>query len=189
MPDALVSSDNTVVLADGSTRIVESMFSTVCDLAGDHAEVLCRLHPARRQAFDRVLAGGQRIAIELHVNNLRDGGVTVIDYVSLAASGVDKVIGQAQARHFDPGAEPLIRQVRDKSFRLLFHRLPPAQHVLGEAFDLEHFCDALVDHCTADMHQDDRAVFYIAPSTSADQIKQILTFLRDYRGLPPLTAR
>ncbi|MDB5962597.1 MAG: hypothetical protein JWP59_3891 [Massilia sp.] len=188
-----IACDNTVVLADGSLLIVESMFSTVCDLANDHAEVLARLHPVKKRLFDSVVTGaaraatmpGQRVHIELHVNNLRGGGTEVIDYTSLAGRRFDHVAGEALGRGFEPGAEPVIRQLRDKSFRLLFHAMPPIKHVLGASFDADHFCEQLVARCAADMHQDDHDVFYIARSAGPADIKEIFAFIRDYRGVPP----
>lgn len=181
-----------VQLADGSVRIIESMFSQVCDLANDHAEVLCRLHPLKKQRFDRVLAdaaqertaGCPRVDIELHVNHLH-GGIAVLNYAELARARFDNIAGQASGHGFEPGAEPVIRQLRDKSFRLVFHAMPPEQHRLGEAFDADHFGPALVAACAADMHQDDRDVFYIASSARAAHIKEIFAFLRDYQGASP----
>ncbi|WP_426195422.1 hypothetical protein [Massilia sp. DWR3-1-1] len=188
-----IACDNTVVQADGSLRIVESMFSTVCDLARDHGEVLSRLHPVKKERFDQVLTGAatvaslpdRRVDIELHVNNLR-GGVEVIDYADLVRHHAAPVIGEAHGRGFEPGAEPVIRQVRDKSFRLLFHAMPPRHHRLGAAFDAEHFCEHLVASCAADMHRDDRDVFYIAQTAQATHIKEIFAFLRDYQGVLPV---
>ncbi|MBC7686243.1 MAG: hypothetical protein H7176_13595 [Bdellovibrionales bacterium] len=180
-----------VRLADGSVRVIDSMFSQVCDLANDHAEVLCRLHPEKKRRFDSVLAeaaqagaASQRVDIELHVNHLH-GGIAVLNYAELVRTRHHNIAGEASARGFEPGAEPVIRQLRDKSFRLVFHAMPPAHHRLGEAFDPEHFGSALVASCSADMHQDDRDVFYIASSAGAEHIKEIFTFLRDYQGAPP----
>lgn len=166
------------------TALVESMFSTVCDLASDRAELLARLHPLKKRHFDALLAAGGGAgagAVLLQVSTLR-GGVETIDYASLAATPLGNVVGEAQARGFDAGAEPVIRQLRDKSFRLLFHTMPPASHPLGKAFDVDHFCDSLLQQCAADMHKDDREVFYIAQSAGAADIKEIFAFLRDYRG-------
>lgn len=178
-----------VRLADGSVRIIESMFSQVCDLANDHGEVLCRLHPVKKQRFDTALAEATRsgplprprVDIELHVNHLH-GGIAVLDYAELAGETFDNVAGEASGRGFEPGAEPVVRQMRDKSFRLVFHAMPPERHLLGDAFDPEHFGAALIAHCSADMHQDDRDVFYIASSARAEHIKEIFAFLRDYQG-------
>lgn len=189
--DVSIACDDTAVTADGSLRIIESMFSTVCDLAHDPAEVLARLHPLKKQVFDQVLTGnahvqtmpGRRVDIELHVSSLR-GGVAVLRYADLGRKKMDTVIGEAHGRGFEPGAEPVIRQMRDKSFRLVFHTMPPLHHALGAAFDPEHFCEALAAGCAADMHQDDRDVFYIAQSAGAADIKQIFAFIRDYRGKP-----
>ena len=187
-----IACDSTEVLPDGSLLVIESMFSNVCDLANDHAEVLSRLHPVKKRLFDQVVAGaatpqfmaGQRVHVELHVNKLR-GGVEVLDYAALAHLPFNKVIGEAHARGFEPGAEPVIRQMRDKSFRLLFQAMPPLHHVLGAAFDADHFCEQMAARCAADMHLDDRDVFYIAPTASAADIKQIFAFMRDYRGATP----
>lgn len=179
----------TVIAADGSLRIIETMFSSVVDLSSDHAELVARLHPLKKKVLDKVLADSRnaqahepRVDIELHVNKLHGGGVQVFDYATLAHRGFGNIIGDAHGRGFEPGAEPVIRQLADRSFRLLFHAMPPRRHVLGAAFDVDHFSEQLVKCCGADIFHDDRDVFYIAKSARAEDIREIFAFLRDYEG-------
>lgn len=191
--EVTIARNGTVVAADGSLRIIETMFSSVCDLSSDHAELVARLHPLKKRVLDRVLGAGrpgsaepaQRVAIELHVNMLHGGGVKVIDYATLAHRRFGNILGDAHGRGFEPGAEPVIRQLADKSFRLLFHAMPPRRHALGAAFDVDHFSEQLVAQCDADIFHDDRDVFYIARSARAEDIREIFGFLRDYKGPPP----
>lgn len=185
--EVAIARNNTVTGADGSVRIIETMFSSVCDLATDHAELVARLHPLKKRVLDKVLASGKktpqkRVQVELHVNILHGGGVKVIDYAKLARQKFDNIIGDAHGRGFEPGAEPVIRQLRDKSFRLLFHAMPPRRHALGAAFNVDHFSEQLVERCKADIFHDDRDVFYIAKTARAEDILEIFTFLRDYSG-------
>jgi hypothetical protein len=187
--EVTIARNGTVVAADGSLRIIETMFSSVCDLVNDHAELVARLHPLKKRVLDQVLADSRQssappVHIELHVNNLHGGGVKVIDYATLAHVRFGNIIGDAHGRSFEPGAEPVIRQLTDKSFRLLFHAMPPRRHALGAAFDVDHFSEQLLKQCGADIFHDDRDVFYVARSARAADIVEIFTFLRDYKGPP-----
>lgn len=190
-------SDNVVMREDGSIALVESMFSGVCDLAADRGEVLARLHPAKTKFFDMVSSGAELQVqlqsakgpatdarfhrnIEIHVNHPR-GGIVVIDYASLAKAP-NRVIGEARGKGFDANAEPILRQMQDRSFRLVFCSMPPRGHRLGAAFDMDHFGAALMKSCKADIKWDDRDVFYISKSATASDIREVLGFMAGYSG-------
>ena len=189
--------DNLVQTADGRVAIVESMFSGSAELKTDRLEVLARIHPVKKQFFDGVLSGacasaeiptdrgGRREAafvpdIDIHVGG--KGGAAKLSYSAIAGLAPTNVIGEVHARGFDANAQPLIRQMADRSFRLVFCSLPPRSHALGARFDMDHFGAALIKHCAADIAWDDRDVFTIGKSAGADAIREILGFLQTYGG-------
>ncbi|MES2295800.1 MAG: hypothetical protein V4582_02105 [Pseudomonadota bacterium] len=194
-PHFQIVCDNTVLDGSGKVRIIESMHSALRDLSTDHDEVLARIHPVRRKFFDAVCAGekvevamnagnGGKHKVEVHRDisirvNQPQGGVAKLAYASLAGRGGGAVRGEVLGKGFDANAEPIIRQMQDRSFRLVFCTMPPRQHVLGEAFDMEAFGEGLVSSVKAKLVWDDRDVFYFE-TASADEVREILVYLRDY---------
>jgi hypothetical protein len=189
--------DNMVLRDNGRPMIVESMFSAVCDLASDHGEILARIHPVKKQFFDLVHAGadigtamrapdGRVVQTRLHNSiqiyvNKRGGDMESLDYAVVTRS-TSAATGEAHAHGFDAQAEPLIRQMPDRSFRLVFCSMPPRAHKLGDVFDMDHFGDALIKRCKADIRWDDRDVFWISSKATADDIREVLAFLKTYDG-------
>lgn len=189
--------DNIVWDGDGRAMITETMFSAVSDLSTDHGELLARLHPLKKELFDHVHAGsyvpvstrtesGRVIESHLHhdikiyVSTPR-GETHGLDYSTVLRSQ-SSATGEAHGHGFDANAEPVIRQMPDRSFRLIFCSLPPIAHRLGQAFDMDHFGQALLDNCKAEIKWDDRDVFWISKSASADQIREVLAFVKSYEG-------
>lgn len=189
--------DDIVMLDPSRPMIVETMYSALFDLARDHCEVLARIHPAKKKFFDLV-SGGRRVPvsvrdgyrppvtvmlhdqIHIHVNG-PDGGMAILDYATVARSAVT-VTGEAQGRGFDADAEPVIRQMPDRSFRLVFFAMPPSVSRLGAAFDVDHFGEALLRATGAELRWDDCDVVWIAPSAGAQEIRALLRFLSVYDG-------
>lgn len=189
--------DDIVMLDASRPMIVETMYSARYDLARDHCEVLARIHPAKKAFFDLVSRGGRvpvsirdgyrppvtavlHDQIHLHVNG-PDGGMAILDYAAVARSALT-VTGEAQGRGFDADAEPVIRQMPDRSFRLVFFAMPPSVSRLGAAFDVDHFGDALLRATDADLRWDDCDVVWIAPGAGAQAIRALLRFLSVYDG-------
>jgi hypothetical protein len=173
-----LKADNVVVRENGSLHIVEAMFSASCDLSTDRLEVLARLHPAKKNALDQM---PPNCLIEVHVNK-PGGGIKKIDYSTIRNLAPTNVIGEAHGKNFDEGAEPVLRQMRDGSFRLVFNAMPPLSHPLGANFDIDDFGEALTRCCKVKIDWEDRDVFYIDKRAGADDIRAVLGFIRDYRG-------
>ena len=179
----------------GGYKIVESMHSGVFDLAADFGEVAARIHPVKQKLFDAVLSGTEVKAevrnaqgelekvslnrdVELHVNRA-GGSVAEVQYVHVAGKLPVGVRGQVPVKGFDAGADPVIRQMKDGSFRVIFCSMPPRKHPLGAAFDVDAFADALLNTVQATVVWDDVDVIHI-PSASADEIREIYRFMLDY---------
>jgi hypothetical protein len=185
------------VVADrfGRLKIIESMFSGFHDLSTNQGEVAARIHPAKKRVFDAIASGSKvdvKVTgdlagdatpsfdrdIEIHVNR-PGGGIAKLDYAEVAGKLAGMVRGEVTGRGFDENAEPVIRQMHDKSFRLLFCSMPPLKHRLGAAFDMDTFGAALSSKVKAKVNWDDRDVFYIKQA-SEDEIREILRFLMNY---------
>lgn len=187
--------DNIVGDSLGSLKIVESMFSGICDLSTDFGEIAARIHPLKQRLFDAIVGGAQVEAlvsdgrggtrsasfnrdIELHVNQ-RGGGIAEVNYAKVAGKLAQVIRGEVAGRGFDENAEPVIRQMQDRSFRLVFCTMPPRRHRLGAAFDMDAFGKALVANVKAKLSWDDRDVFYIERATE-EEIRELLRFLMNY---------
>ncbi|WP_154668132.1 hypothetical protein [Pseudoduganella violaceinigra] len=175
-------------------HLYESMYSGFCDLANEPMEIAARIHPSKRKVFD-ALVDGENIEIAvrndhgelakasihrditLHLNDRR-GGIRDVSYASVMG-GNNAKFAEVHARGFDANGEPVIRQMPDRSFRLVFCTMPPRAHVLGDAFDMDDFGARLTRLTKARITWDDRDVFHIANAGEAD-IRAILHFLQTY---------
>lgn len=190
--------DNVVLRDDGALMLVESMFSSKGDLASNTGELLARLHPVKRRLYDRISSGapvevmmrvedGRTVQSRIHSNiqihiNRPEGGIEVLDYGSLTGRAASSATGEAVARDFDAAGQPVIRQMPDRSFRLVFCSMPPRAHPLGDKFDMEHFGEALIRSCKVPVTWEDRDVFHIDKSASAEDMRALLRFIATYRG-------
>jgi len=189
-----ITCDATTVGNDGKMYLHESMFSGMFDLPNNHAEIVARLHPLKRKLFDALVAGehieteakneqGVVVKVPLdndvtvHVNQ-RYGGVRRFSYASIIAKHA-RTYGEVQARGFDANCEPVIRQMPDRSFRIIFNTMPPRGHVLGAAFNMDHFGASMIKLTESKMTWDDRDVFHL-PSATEAEIRTILQFLLTY---------
>ena len=188
--------DNVVADPLGGYKIVESMHSGVFDLAGDYGEIAARIHPVKQQLFDAILKGEEVQAqvdgasvivnrdVELRVNHPRRGLADVL-YAHVAGKLPVGVRGQLAVRGFDETADPVIRQMRDGSYRVVFCTMPPRRHALGAAFDADAFGDALFNAVKAQVVWDDQDVIHV-PSATQEEIKEIYQFLLSYgKGMSP----
>lgn len=193
-----IACDNIVMRDDGTLMLTESMYSAKGDLATNTGELLARLHPVKRSLFDSISAGkpvevqartpdGRSVStrihtqIELHVNR-PTGGIDVLDYASVTERAENGVIGEAVGKGFDASGQPVVRQMRDRSFRLVFCSMPPREHALGDKFDMEHFGEALIASCKVPVTWEDRDVFHIDKSASAEDMRALLRFIATYSG-------
>lgn len=182
--------DNVVPDPLGGYKVVESMHSGVFDLAGDYGEIAARIHPVKQQLFDAILKGEEVLAplgeatvalnrdVELRVNHPKRGLASVL-YAHVAGKLPVGVRGQLAVRGFDEGADPVIRQMRDGSYRVVFCSMPPRRHALGAAFDADAFFDALLNAVKAEVVWDDQDVIHV-PAATQDEIREVYQFLLDY---------
>lgn len=187
--------DNVVADRSGRLKIFESMFSSFRDLSADLGELAARLHPAKKRLFDEI-ASGATVNVKVqgslgnggiqnfdpHITikvNRPTGGMADIRYDDLSGKLAGAVRGEVTGRGFDENAEPVIRQMHDGSFRVVFCSMPPLHNALGDAFDMDAFGAALTTSVTAKVHWDDRDVFYIERANEA-QIREVLHFLMNY---------
>lgn len=187
----------------GGYKIVESMHSAVFDLAGDFGEIAARIHPVKQKLFDAVMNGtevkapvtgedgsARQVAvnrdIELHVSRA-GGSIAVVSYVHVTGKLPVGVKGQVVVKGFDEGADPVIRQMKDGSFRVVFCSMPPRRHPLGAAFDADAFADALFNSVKATVVWDDVDVIHV-PSASEEEIREIYGFMLGYGKATPPSA-
>ena len=182
--------DNVVLDPLGGYKVVESLHSGVFDLAGDYGEIAARIHPLKQQLFDAVLRGEEVQAqcegvdvvlnrdVELHVNHPRHVLAHVL-YAHVAGKLPVGVRGQLAVRGFDEGADPVIRQMRDGSYRVVFCTMPPRRHALGAGFDVDAFGDALLNSVNAQVVWDDVDVIHM-PVATQDEIGELYQFIASY---------
>ena len=180
------------IVADplGGFKIVESLHSGVFDLAGDYGEIAARIHPLKQQLFDAILKGEEVAAqvdgasvvlnrdVELRVNHPRRALTSVL-YAHVAGKLAVGVRGQLAVRGFDEGAEPVMRQMRDGSYRVVFCTMPPRSHALGVAFDVDGFGDALLNAVKAEVVWDDQDVIHV-PAATESEIRELYQFIAHY---------
>lgn len=174
----------------GGFRIVESMHLGVFDLAGDYGEIAARIHPLKQQLFDAMVKGDEVTAqvdgasvvlnrdVELRVTHARRA-LANVPYGHVAGKLAVGVRGQLAVRGFDEGAEPVMRQMRDGSYRVVFCTMPPRSHALGATFDVDGFGDALLNAVKAEVVWDDQDVIHV-PAATEDEIREIYQFIVQY---------
>jgi hypothetical protein len=184
----------------GGYKVVESMHSAVFDLASDFGEVAARIHPVKQKLFDAILNGTEVKAevsddegaprqvtvnrdVELHVNRA-GGSIAVVSYVHVTGKLPVGVRGQVVVKGFDEGADPVIRQMKDGSFRVVFCTMPPRRHPLGAAFDADAFADAMFNNVKATVVWDDVDVIHV-PSATEDELREIYRFMLGYGKSAP----
>ncbi|MBC7685721.1 MAG: hypothetical protein H7176_10890 [Bdellovibrionales bacterium] len=182
--------DNVVADPLGGYKVVESLHSGVFELASDYGEIAARIHPLKQQLFDAIVKGeeveaqvdGVNVAVnrdvELHVNHPRRALAHVL-YAHVAGKLPVGVRGQLAVRGFDEGADPVIRQMRDGSYRVVFCTMPPRRHALDAAFDVDAFGDALLNGVKAEVVWDDQDVIHV-PAATQDEIRELYQFLLNY---------
>ncbi|MET3131525.1 hypothetical protein AAKU55_001787 [Oxalobacteraceae bacterium GrIS 1.11] len=187
-----ITFDNVIFEADNSVSLVESMFSAPFNLALDHAEIMARIHPAKKAVFDAItehaLASleivdrqgktGRKFVnnnIKINVNN-RAGGIASIDYCAISRTAAAPTFREFKMHGFDENAEPVVRLMDDRSLRLVFCSMPPRNPVLGARFDMDAFGEQLQHSVNAEIVWDDRDVFYIQ-STIPSNVREISNFL------------
>ena len=105
------------------------------------------------------------------------------DFDYVAGTALDAPLStrtrQLAVRGFDEGAEPVMRQMRDGSYRVVFCTMPPRSHALGAAFDVDGFGDALLNAVKAEVVWDDQDVIHV-PAATEEEIREIYQFIVQY---------
>jgi hypothetical protein len=172
--------DNLVRIDDHRFKVVEAMSSGKHALSTDLAEVIARIHPAKWQLFQEIAAGQVATAATIEFKlKQRDGNITTLAWDQLANATASTVRGAVQAKGFDVSAEPVLRQMNDGSFRVVFCSMPPAHHPLGREFDVDKFGQALCQLAPDKILWDDRDVFIIERATEPE-VRAVLNFLKTY---------
>jgi hypothetical protein len=197
-----IAVDNVVYRQDGCL-LVEAMFSGLVDLTSPSVDLAARLHPTKAEAFEWILTGqcsvtseGKPIPVvpdaQLHVNNPR-GGIAVRHF-SEFLEGHRQLRDRGQSGDvratitlagFEPGAEPVLRQMRDGSLLLVFAFIPPrvteGQPAKARRFDLNTFGAEVERAAGVPVAWDDKEVFVVQRPRS-DTIERIRGFLQNYWG-------
>lgn len=207
-----IRADNVVVGADGC-RLIESMFSSITDLSAPSTNLAVRIHPTKARAFALVVTGqGGTVLpsalnarpfdtapdatvpfvpeVELYVN--QPGGDLLSRPFSeflersnaLLDTGTnDEVRSTVTLPGFDPGAEPIVREMSDGSLLLIFAALPPfvveRDPGKGRRFDMDGFGEELGKAVGRKVAWDDREVFVVR-KPRADTIDRLRAFLAGY---------
>src|SRR5579872_5576627 len=207
-----IRADNLVERDDGSLW-VESMFSGIAELSTASDEVIARLHPVKAKVFEWIVAQESPTVsatpsaisapalksdpplkfvpdVQIHVPNPA-GGQFVHHFSDLrersrklTQTGAEgNVRNTIYLEGFDPGAEPVVRELRDESWLLIFGFIPPLvterDPAKARSFDRNTF-DAEVEKALGvPVAWDDREIFVIRqPATETlDKIRQ---FVRGY---------
>ena len=165
--------------------IHEAMFSNVYSLAQNPEEIVLRLHPTKRAAYNSILKGeatvsqnGQEIRITdvILVLNSANGNVQ-IKYSDLSELAPTKIINTTSITGFDDNGEPLIYEMDDNSIRVVFSSLPPKSK---PAFDLDEFSKQLVSAIQCGITHDDREIFHI-PKPDQNTVNAVKRFIEDYK--------
>lgn len=191
-----------------SDKIVESMFSRVLDLSLPQTNLLPRLHPNKMRVFhwitaqhpvavnidDETTPGNKPLNLEPDVDlmvNRPEPGLAArrfSEFLSrcgkLLEQGMSEdVIRTIELTGFDPGDEPVIREMRDGSLLLVFAAMPPfiteSDPAKARSFDMTKFGNEIEAAAGVPMIWDDREVFVISEPRS-DTIERIALFLKGY---------
>jgi hypothetical protein len=192
--------DNVVRRQDGCL-LVEAMFSGLVDLTT--ADLAARLHPTKAEVFEWMLAGECSVTsegkptpvipdLQFHVNNPR-GGLDVRHF-SEFLEGCRQLRERGQSSDvratvtltgFEPGAEPVLRDMRDGSLLVVFAFIPPrvaeGQPAKARRFDLNTFGAEIERAAGVPVAWDDKEVF-VVQRPRADTVERIRGFLQNYWG-------
>jgi hypothetical protein len=194
--------DNVVYRQDGCL-LVESMFSGLVDLTSPAVDLAARIHPSKAEAFEWIISGQCSVTtegkptpvvpdVQLHVNNPR-GGIAVRHFSEFfEASRQLRERGQSgEVRAtvilagFDPGAEPVLREMRDGNLLLVFAFIPPrvteGQPAKARRFDLNTFGAEVERAAGVPVAWDDKEVFVVQRPRS-DTSERIRGFVQSDWG-------
>lgn len=192
--------DNVVYGPDGCL-LVEAMFSTLVDLSSPSVNLAARLHPTKAEAFEWIVTGECSVAsegkptvvipdVQLHVNRAQ-GGIAVRHFTELLEASrrlrdrgeSDDVRATITLAGFEPGAEPVLREMRDGSLLLVFAFIPPrvseSQPATAKRFDLDTFGDEVTRGAGVPVTWDDKEVF-VVQHPQGDTVERIRGFLQNY---------
>jgi hypothetical protein len=199
--------DHHVEGADGD-KIVESMFSRVIDLSLPQTNLLPRLHPNKMRVYYWITA---QPPVAVHIDNEKapknrslnlvpdvdltvnrpEPGLTTRKFseflprcVTLLEQGMSgEVIRTIELSGFEPGDEPVIREMHDGTLLLVFAAMPPfvteTDPMKAALFDMAKFGEEIEGAAGVPTIWDDREVFVIQQPNS-DTIERIADSLGNY---------
>ena len=179
---------------------MKAMFSTLVDLTSPSVDLAARLHPTKAEAFEWIVAGQCCVAsegkptavvpdVELHVN--LQGGIAVRHFSEFLEAHrrlrdcgeSDGVRATITVAGFEPGAEPVLREMRDGSLLLVFAFIPPrvteGQLAKAKRFDLNTFGGEVEKAAGVPVTWDDKEVF-VVQRPRGDTVARIRVFLQNY---------
>ena len=197
-----IVADNVVYREDGCL-LVEAMFSELLDLTSPSVDLSPRIHPSKAEAFEWIISGQCSVTsegkptpvvpdVQLHVNN-PEGGIAVrhfSEFVEACRQLRDcgqsgDVRATVTLVGFEPGAEPVLREMRDGSLLLVIASMPPrvteGQPAQTRRFDLNTFGEEVEQAAGAPVVWDDKEVFVIQ-QPRFDTVERIRGFLQGYWG-------
>jgi hypothetical protein len=204
-----------VVVKPEGCLLVEALFSNLVDLTAPSVNLAARLHPAKAAAFERIvtrhcqltvrneaeaesvsLEPGEEIDVipdvQLHVNSPQ-GGILERHFSEfldrhrelLDRGSCTEVRSTTALPGFEPGAEPVPREMRDGSLLLVFFLLSPlvveTDPVMARRFDLDAFGTEIESAAGVPVIWADREVFVIQ-RPAGDTMNRIRQFLQNYWG-------
>jgi hypothetical protein len=208
----IIRADNVVSREDGHL-LVEAMFSSVVDLTGPAENLAARLHPSKARAFEWIVTGQSPTVtstggqpepaaecvsadvnvvpdVQLHVN--QPAGDTVVRHFSECLEHSRQLLNQGSCpgvqrtivlAGFEPDGEPVLRQMQDGSFCLVFACLPPlateTDPEKAKRFDMNAFGEEIQQALKVAVAWDDREVFVI-PQPDKDTVERLQQFLAEY---------
>jgi hypothetical protein len=192
--------DNVVYRPEGCL-LVEAMFSTLVDLSSPSVDLAARLHPTKAEAFEWIVTGQCSVAsggkpatvipdVQLHVNTPQ-GGIAVrhfLDFLERHRQLRDRGESEDVQRTiplagFEPGAEPVLREMRDGSLLLVFAFIPPrvteGQPAKARRFNLDAFGGEVERAAGVPVTWDDKEVFVVR-RPRGDTVEKIRGFLQNF---------
>lgn len=185
--DSFTIACDKMFIANGKNYFVEAMFSDRFELSDDLAEIVARIHPAKKTVFEHLhrenlkeQPGFEKNIIEFNVNKT-SGGSESFPYSRLRGITPKKVVREVEIEGFDNNANPVIRELDNGSLRIVFCNLPPISYSGDTNFDMDDFGSKLLKSAKARIIWEDRDVFYVS-HPFPETIDNIQQFIQNYSG-------
>ena len=178
---------NKEVIHMPEATINEAMFSSIYNLGKLPEEILLRIHPKKKVAYDAIVEGKTVIKqndqeikivdIVLVLNKPKSQNLINIGYSTIYKNEVSHFVEKIQVEGFDENGEPIIYKMKDGTIRVVFSELPRNNN---QPFDLDKFSKKIINSLNCDMVHDDREIFHIQ-NPKEDTVEKIRLFLSNYK--------